>query len=75
MPQDTKGRKAQSLGQAHYLNLLKCIDSPLNKGADGHFDLEPGSLPLHIMTLEELYELLPGMRSPSFLFDRTLTVK
>lgn len=58
---DTKGREAQALGQAHYMNLLKRIDSPLNKGSDGHFDLEPGSLPLRIMTLEELYEHLPGM--------------
>lgn len=58
---DAKGREAQALGQAHYMNLLKRIDSPLNKGVDGHFDLEPGSLPLRIMTLDELYEELPGM--------------
>lgn len=66
---DLKGRDAQALGQAHYLNLLKRIDSPLNKGADGHFDLEPNSLPLRIMTLKELYDFLPGTWAHFLLFS------
>lgn len=52
----------QALKQSHYLNLLKHIDSPLNKGkhSNAHFALEEGSLPLRIITLEELRELCPG---------------
>lgn len=63
---DTKGREAHALGLAHYMNLLKHIDSPLNKGEEGHFDLEPGSVPLRIMPLDELYDIFPGTYSSLF---------
>lgn len=50
------------LKQNHYLNLLKRIPSPHNKGKgqDAHFALEDGSLPLRIITLVELSQICPG---------------
>lgn len=38
----------------HFLNLLKHIPSPFNKGksTNAHFDLEEDSIPLHIIALE-----------------------
>lgn len=58
-----KGVKQPALKQSHYLNLLKRITSPFNKGKgkDAYYDLEEGSIPLRIITLDDLSAICPGM--------------
>lgn len=56
------GVKQPALKQNHYVNLLKCIASPFNKGKSKHtyFDLEEGSIPLRIITLDDSSTVCPG---------------
>ncbi|KAF7967027.1 hypothetical protein HWV62_36037 [Athelia sp. TMB] len=49
------------MGQNHFMNLVKRINSPFNKGQGRHYDLELSSLPLCILPLDQFFEQCPDV--------------
>ncbi|KAF7966238.1 hypothetical protein HWV62_39451 [Athelia sp. TMB] len=55
-------KQGQSImGQQHFMSLLKRIDSDFNRGEGRHYALEPGSLPLCILPLDDFLAQCPDV--------------